>query len=33
MTEPKWLKDMDRAEYLEEDFAASGKSRYTCQWN
>lgn len=29
MTEPKWLKDMDRAEYLEEDFTASGKSRYT----
>lgn len=26
MAEPKWLKDMDKAEYLKEDFSASGKS-------
>lgn len=26
MAEPKWLKDMNRDEYLKEDFEASGKS-------
>lgn len=26
MAEPKWLKDMNKAEYLKEDFSASGKS-------
>ena len=29
MAEPKWLKDMDKDQYLKEDFDAQGKSRYT----
>lgn len=29
MAEPKWLKDMNRDEYLKEDFDATGHSRYT----
>ncbi|MDF7638342.1 PAS domain-containing protein [Lactobacillus sp. ESL0791] len=29
MAEPEWLKKMNRDEYLKEDFAATGKSRYT----
>ena len=31
MAEPKWLKDMNPEEYLKEDFAAQGKSRYTVE--
>lgn len=29
MAEPDWLKKMAAKEYLTENFAASGKSRYT----
>ena len=29
MAEPKWLKDMDKDQYLKEDFDAQGKSHYT----
>jgi len=31
MAEPKWLKDMNRDEYLKEDFDAKGKSKYTVE--
>lgn len=31
MAEPKWLKNMNRDEYLKEDFDAKGKSRYTVE--
>ncbi|WEV41197.1 PAS domain-containing protein [Lactobacillus sp. ESL0681] len=29
MSEPEWLQNMDKAEYLKEDFAAQGNGRYT----
>ncbi|WEV36856.1 PAS domain-containing protein [Lactobacillus sp. ESL0677] len=29
MAEPQWLKDMNPDEYMQEDFDATGKSRYT----
>src|SRR5699024_4446777 len=31
MAEPKWLKDMNRDEYLKEDFDATGKTKYTVE--
>ncbi|WEV43980.1 PAS domain-containing protein [Lactobacillus sp. ESL0684] len=29
MAEPEWLQNMDKAEYLKEDFEAQGNGRYT----
>lgn len=31
MAEPSWLKNMNAADYLKEDFDATGKSRYTIE--
>jgi len=31
MAEPKWLKDINKEDYMKEDFEASGKSRYTVE--